>query len=929
MINPLVKTLTRAIITGTNEIFDIGTIKNKVAEGIGDLQKDLPELADNDTATYALSVAEEIARTGKENSTIFDEAMDPEQKIAAGVARFVNKTLEDLPDFRLSKEEEAIDIELDEDEQPLIDYFDALFKDYYGKNYTDEGRRRMATAVAKASKEIEDYEDYLRPNIPGKTPPDEIESVLNREEALEDFLAGSVEDKPVYRAVDFLPDMDYDTRFLIANEGGVHAGTEGQATFRSLLSLFKRQHETIFPYLSSNIDTIYKIDGETDQIFNKNISKKDLTRILDLHSKVRELGWNPSKSDVDYENLENILQALGVSLEEANYILSLGAADEVAPTTINKGYINVQNPLEMGMEEATWFIDGLFGDEEFLTPDAAIVKYARAISDDTGYSIEEILDPQDEAINELQDLIESINDEDFNRSIYNRSSIVTKALIDVKKGIATKKFQEWLESYGYDSVRYINNIEPSYPDETAFSYILFRPEQFKSVFAKQFDPEDPRFGAAEGGLIGRFFENFMARNQEIKQEDTRRVVKQGDTLSKIAKEAGLTVEELQEYNKIKDKNKIQAGQSLRTQPPVEKNQVMANVGSFLNPFAGDKTAEDYDSAVVEEIRKAAKNAIAAGRMNIDYEDYEGADVRGQASSPEKREETSFVRRMLTGQATPTEEAAFSVGGATLVVEDDNVYATDVYDFSSIPREKVKDTYSAIRYIVGEIPGNEFKSKIYLGKADEFGIRKGKAEGGEARKDMYRRDGSRKSAQGFLGPVKNKVTNKTMTELSIDVPFDGKEVQIPTMVPTLTAEEIKILQSQDWEGKAKDLPRSIVTKAVDHARKRMAQGLNPFYQDGEEREAKAKGGKVSKKDMACNKPKRTPQHPKKSHVVKACEGGKEKVIRFGEQGAETAGKPKAGESARMKKKRKSFKARHAKNIKKGKMSAAYWADKVKW
>jgi hypothetical protein len=87
--------------------------------------------------------------------------------------------------------------------------------------------------------------------------------------------------------------------------------------------------------------------------------------------------------------------------------------------------------------------------------------------------------------------------------------------------------------------------------------------------------------------------------------------------------------------------------------------------------------------------------------------------------------------------------------------------------------------------------------------------------------------------------------------------------------------------------------------------------------------------VDKKAMACNKPKRTPSHPKKSHVVKACEGGKEKVIRFGEQGASTAGKPKSGESAKMKAKRKSFKSRHGKNIAKGKMSAAYWADKVKW
>ena len=79
----------------------------------------------------------------------------------------------------------------------------------------------------------------------------------------------------------------------------------------------------------------------------------------------------------------------------------------------------------------------------------------------------------------------------------------------------------------------------------------------------------------------------------------------------------------------------------------------------------------------------------------------------------------------------------------------------------------------------------------------------------------------------------------------------------------------------------------------------------------------------------NKPKRTPKHPTKSHVVLAKEGTTIKMIRFGEQGASTAGKPKAGESDKMKKKRASFKARHGKNIKRGKLSAAYWADKVKW
>jgi hypothetical protein len=79
----------------------------------------------------------------------------------------------------------------------------------------------------------------------------------------------------------------------------------------------------------------------------------------------------------------------------------------------------------------------------------------------------------------------------------------------------------------------------------------------------------------------------------------------------------------------------------------------------------------------------------------------------------------------------------------------------------------------------------------------------------------------------------------------------------------------------------------------------------------------------------NKPKRTPGHKTKSHVVMAKSGNRYKLIRFGQQGAKTAGKPRKGESAKMKAKRKSFKARHAKGIAKGRMSGSYWANKVKW
>ena len=95
---------------------------------------------------------------------------------------------------------------------------------------------------------------------------------------------------------------------------------------------------------------------------------------------------------------------------------------------------------------------------------------------------------------------------------------------------------------------------------------------------------------------------------------------------------------------------------------------------------------------------------------------------------------------------------------------------------------------------------------------------------------------------------------------------------------------------------------------------------------EKRRAAVKRAGVS----GIDKPKRTPGHPTKSHIVVTIKpNGDPLTIRYGQQGAKTAGKPKAGESEKMKKKRKSFKSRHAKNIAKGKTSAAYWANKTKW
>ena len=97
-----------------------------------------------------------------------------------------------------------------------------------------------------------------------------------------------------------------------------------------------------------------------------------------------------------------------------------------------------------------------------------------------------------------------------------------------------------------------------------------------------------------------------------------------------------------------------------------------------------------------------------------------------------------------------------------------------------------------------------------------------------------------------------------------------------------------------------------------------------------KKAKKKDSRLKRAGVSgYNKPKRTPVHKTKSHIVVAKVGDKVKTIRFGQQGVKTAGKPKAGESKKQKMRRKSFKARHRKNIAKGKMSAAYWANKVIW
>ena len=104
-------------------------------------------------------------------------------------------------------------------------------------------------------------------------------------------------------------------------------------------------------------------------------------------------------------------------------------------------------------------------------------------------------------------------------------------------------------------------------------------------------------------------------------------------------------------------------------------------------------------------------------------------------------------------------------------------------------------------------------------------RLGLADGGG---DMTRVDGTQKSSQGWLGPIKNNVTGKDMTEVSMGIGPEDNQKLIPLLVPTLTKKEIEILKNMKIEGNIKNIPQSVKEKAIQHARKREEQGLNIFY-----------------------------------------------------------------------------------------------------
>ena len=639
------------------------------------------------------------------------------------------------------------------------------------------------------------------------------------------------------------------------------------------------------------------------------MDRAEFNNIYEIHRKARSLGWNPTKYDPDESKLASLAMSNQIPELDNSFLFKaiLNMKQNNVPPTIYKGYLSIKNP--MLLDDGTWTAEDFFTD--YTMTKVADYFYKRSsqtimdeivqrVASETGQSLDSIknspayLDMEQSAsrTKDFTDLLsEDIEPGDFGDfGGFNQFDMVNQVYLDLQRASTNRKFVEFLESYGYDGIAYPNKAEPAFADdEEILSYIPFRPEQFKLESAFDFDVDDPRMFMAEGGVI-------------------QHLIRKGDTLSKISKDTGVSVADLVRLNNIKNPNLIRAGDKLilgtapenvsdkapaapkREEPPKVAPRSGIRRASVRRSVAGPQDAPAESRSLLSRLGQSfsdAKNALITETIPINIRAFV-SDLTGDDSKITERDLSAKEQEALKRIALQTQAKDKSV----IEYAD---YQTDANNKTQYV--DVSPSSSNIDVVGKTATSPEYALKTTLGQAkittDD--------EGNTIIIDRYN-----------FNDAKDDFKFDEFMDSVVNAGFSGY-AQARNLARYFGSGQGEGAEVEINLGKLN--PKEVGTVAMLTANQGRTQS--------------AKGGKIDKKKMDCNKPKRTPNHPKKSHVVKACKDGKEKIIRFGEQGAKTAGKPKAGESKRMKAKRKSFKARHGKNIKKGNMSAAYWADKVKW
>jgi hypothetical protein len=339
------------------------------------------------------------------------------------------------------------------------------------------------------------------------------------------------------------------------------------------------------------------------------------------------------------------------------------------------------------------------------------------------------------------------------------------------------KTLNFIEKVGMES-SVLNDIFRSYGNMIGTPLMPVTPEEREEAF----DRERERF--AKGGRV-------MVPNAPLEPDE------------RIDKMTG------QPYN-------IQAGSAFVDEEDPEK-RMLFNEGGF-----------------VDRIKKAGYDAAAKAlgvpkeglewAMNIDkkYPKAEQLDGRGDAAR-------HLALGVVAQKANYPEATRFLANLREFVELDVKGGAMDIANNNKGFKIKADSYEDAEDQIMKMIRNKEV---LYYTPKESKSRRGYQAGGSVEDPSMYRSDGSKKSAQGFLGPVKNNAEGGIMTEVSVGMEINGKEMEVPVMVPTLTKKEIETLANMELEGNAKNIPESIIMKAKQHALQRIEQGLSPFYQDGE-------------------------------------------------------------------------------------------------
>jgi len=323
-----------------------------------------------------------------------------------------------------------------------------ILQDKAASIINDETIKSMGASALKKLLENKEYEDiinFIARKLPENQAIEEINvSAAQRAQNMEDFTRNSFEKTPQYRTITSYQDLPYDLSFVAPRELGVHVGTLGQATGIAIKS--------INPY-------------------------SDIGRYLDY----KLTPMRPEDSQEFFKTQKFIEQKYkGPSLKEIQ-----GSK----PAMMSKGFIDVRNPLRLEFDSKNWSAHSFipeFGREIYQ----AIIEQSTTPIPAIGDEIMKLYQRAEEISLEPNIYLDS---DDYERALARQLDII-KLNFD---------FQKLLQKNGFDSVRYKNEVEASLVGEPKYSYILFRPEQFKSTTAKTFSKEDPRFAYNEGGPVER------------------------------------------------------------------------------------------------------------------------------------------------------------------------------------------------------------------------------------------------------------------------------------------------------------------------------------------------------------------------------------------------------------------------------------------